>query len=63
MNHKDSLEKLLSFSNMLANEASKITMHYFRKKIQIENKSDNSPVTIADKKSELKVLAKSHTLH
>ena len=44
-----------SFANMLANESEKIIMSHFRKKISIENKSDESPVTIADKNSELKI--------
>ena len=55
MNIKNSIHEFFSFSNLLADESAKITMKYFRKKIQIENKSDNSPVTIADKKTELKI--------
>ncbi|MBH32246.1 MAG: histidinol phosphate phosphatase [Gammaproteobacteria bacterium] len=43
------------FANVLADEASKITNSYFRKKINIENKEDESPVTIADKNTELKI--------
>jgi len=49
------LDYLVSFSNTLADESSKVIKKYFRKKIKIENKDDESPVTIADKKTELKI--------
>ena len=52
---KSSLDEYISFANFLANESAKITMKYFRKNIDIENKKDDSPVTIADKESELKI--------
>tara|TARA_Y100000590_G_C15648326_1_gene987791 strand:+ start:262 stop:1044 length:783 start_codon:yes stop_codon:yes gene_type:complete len=52
---KSSLEEYMSFANFLANESAKITTKYFRKNIEIENKNDDSPVTIADKESELKI--------
>ncbi len=55
MDLKYSINDLISFSNLLAEESAKITMSYFRKEIQIEDKSDNTPVTIADKKAELKI--------
>ncbi len=48
-------EEFEKFANVLADEASKITNSYFRKKINIENKEDESPVTIADKNTELKI--------
>ncbi len=44
--------EFLSFANLLADLASKTSMQYFRKKIDIENKDDESPVTIADKETE-----------
>ena len=46
-------EEFLSFANFLSDESAKIIMNYFRKNIEIENKNDSSPVTIADKESEL----------
>ena len=52
---KSLLEELLIFSNFLADEAAKITMSFFRNKFDIENKDDFSPVTTADKKTELKI--------
>jgi len=52
---KTFLEELLIFSNFLADEAGKITMRYFRNNFDIENKEDFSPVTTADKKTELKI--------
>ena len=47
------MEEFISFANILADESSKIIMKYFRENIKIENKDDDTPVTIADKKSEL----------
>ena len=47
------LEELISFSNFLADESSKIIKQYFRKPLNIDNKKDDSPVTIADKNTEL----------
>ena len=55
MKIENSLENIVKFANKLADESAKITMSYFRKNIKIENKSDNSPVTIADKSSESKM--------
>ena len=49
------LEELIAFSNHLAEESSKIIKEYFRKNLQVENKDDESPVTVADKKTELKI--------
>ncbi len=40
------------FLKQLAAESSKIIKSYFRKQISVEQKSDLSPVTIADKKAE-----------
>ena len=47
------MDEFISFANILADESSKIVMKYFRQNIKIENKDDNTPVTIADKKSEI----------
>ena len=44
--------EFVSFANSLADIATKISMQYFRNKLDIENKHDESPVTIADKETE-----------
>ena len=49
---KPYLSEFVKFANSLADTASETSMYYFRKKINIENKDDESPVTIADKKTE-----------
>ena len=51
----DKLEELISFSNHLADESEIIIKKYFRQKMNVESKSDQSPVTIADKNVELKI--------
>ncbi|MDB5049295.1 MAG: histidinol-phosphate phosphatase [Fibrobacteres bacterium] len=47
----------------MAGEAKKIILSYFRTGLQVETKSDNSPVTIADRESEeaLRNLMERHT--
>ncbi len=45
-------EEFTKFANSLADQASQISMHYFRNKIDIETKEDESPVTLADKETE-----------
>jgi len=45
-------EELTKFANLLADDASKTSMNYFRNKISIEIKDDESPVTLADKETE-----------
>ncbi|MGE5437258.1 MAG: histidinol-phosphatase [Syntrophothermus sp.] len=47
--------ELNNFFKYLAAESGKIIKDYFRKPITIDNKSDNSPVTIADKLAEEKL--------
>ncbi len=44
--------EFVSFANKLADLASQTSMQYFRKKLDIENKVDDSPVTIADRETE-----------
>ena len=44
--------KYLRIANECAEASGKIIKKYFRKKIKIERKSDNSPVTKADKEAE-----------
>ena len=46
------LNEFLNFANLLADQSAEIIMRYFRQRYSIENKKDDSPVTIADKKSE-----------
>lgn len=46
------LNNLKTFCKHLAVESSKVIKPYFRTKITIESKKDESPVTIADKKGE-----------
>ena len=45
-------DEFSKFANSLADDASKTSMHYFRNKIEIEIKDDESPVTLADKETE-----------
>ena len=53
MNHQ--YDEFTTFANLLADESAKILNNYFRTKIKIENKEDNTPVTIADQNTELKI--------
>ena len=48
-------KKYLKLANECADISGRIISKYFRKKIKIETKSDNSPVTKADKESEKKI--------
>ena len=49
------LEVLVSFANKLANESEKIIHQYFRTTLTVDAKNDATPVTIADKNTELKI--------
>tara|TARA_B100000029_G_scaffold422457_1_gene429187 strand:- start:7084 stop:7860 length:777 start_codon:yes stop_codon:yes gene_type:complete len=53
MNHQ--YDEFTAFANLLADESAIILNNYFRTKIKIENKEDNTPVTIADQNTELKI--------
>ena len=46
------LNELKNFCELLANESGKIIREYFRTNVNVETKDDDSPVTVADKKSE-----------
>ncbi len=46
------LKTYLDFASEIAREAGRITLQYFRTVIEIERKSDDSPVTIADRETE-----------
>ena len=51
----NSFQEYLNFANKLADAAGITSMEYFRTSLSIDNKSDESPVTIADKNTELKI--------
>ena len=51
----NSLQEFLIFANKLADAAGNTSMEYFRTSLSVDNKSDESPVTIADKNTELKI--------
>ena len=48
----EDLKEIKKFCSCLAEESGKIIRNYWRTDIKVDNKSDSSPVTIADKKSE-----------
>ena len=47
--------EFLDFALKLSDESEKIIFQYFRTKLIIDNKEDKSPVTIADRNTELKI--------
>ena len=51
----NNLNELISFATYLADEVEPIIKKYFRTKLTIDDKEDESPVTMADKKTELKI--------
>ena len=51
----NSYQEYINFANKLADVAGITSMEYFRTSLNINNKSDESPVTIADKNTELKI--------
>lgn len=51
----NSLNKIESLALRLADTSRDITLSYFRQALSIEDKQDNSPVTIADKETEAKL--------
>ena len=51
----NSYQEYLNFANNLADVAGETSMQYFRTSLDIDNKNDESPVTIADKNTELKI--------
>ena len=55
MTFTNQMDEFISFANILADESAKVIMEYFRQTLTIENKDDDTPVTVADKKSELKI--------
>ena len=49
------IDELSDFSKHLADESEKIIKKYFRTSLNVDNKEDKTPVTIADKEVELKI--------
>lgn len=49
---QENMQEFITLANDLADEAGKIIRPYFRAPLEVENKADESPVTIADKKVE-----------
>lgn len=49
------MQELLSFANHLADESGKIIRQYFRQPLDVETKTDASPVTAADKGAEARL--------
>ncbi len=47
------IEEILDFACKTAKAAGECTLKYFKKNVEIISKSDNSPVTIADREAEL----------
>lgn len=52
---RDLDSKFLEFANLLADEAAIISRKYFRQPLVIDNKSNNTPVTLADREIETKL--------
>lgn len=48
----ESLPDLLDFARSIARDAGQLTLNYFQKELKAEFKSDDSPVTIADREAE-----------
>jgi histidinol phosphatase-like enzyme (inositol monophosphatase family) len=48
----EALEEYRSFGEALALEAGEITLTYFRTDLQVDRKSDDTPVTVADRETE-----------
>lgn len=64
----ENINRLVKFSNFLADEGRKISMNYFKKKIKISSKTDRGfdPVTIADisiQKRINKIIEKTYPSH
>ncbi len=56
------MQEFKRFIELLTEESGQILRQYFRQDIQVETKEDNSPVTIADRKSEerMRTLIRKH---
>ena len=49
------MDELVNFTHYLSDESSKIIKKYFRQSIDVFDKEDQSPVTLADKNTELRI--------
>lgn len=49
---RQELKEILQFATHMAQEAGKVTLEYFGTELNVDRKSDRSPVTIADQKAE-----------
>ena len=52
MTNSDDLDQRLDLARSAAAEAARLTLRYFRTGVDVERKSDDSPVTIADREAE-----------
>ena len=48
----DAYDDLMSFARQLADTARPVSMRYFRQRLSIDQKTDDSPVTVADRNTE-----------
>ncbi|PXW26437.1 histidinol-phosphatase [Paraburkholderia caballeronis] len=55
---QDGLNEFAAFAAQLADEARQISLAYFRRKLEVETKSDESPVTVADREIEARLRAR-----
>lgn len=56
--HNDVLREFEAFAMLLADEAREISLNYFCRKLDVETKLDESPVTIADREIESHIRAR-----
>lgn len=49
----ETLRALRSFAEQIAQEAGALTLHYFRRGVEVTTKADRTPVTVADREAEL----------
>ena len=49
------MSDFIKFSHQLADESGKVIRQYFRTKLEVEDKSDDSPVTVADRETEMEM--------
>ncbi len=52
MNARSELERLLTFAQQACHEAGRLTLGYYQRSLEVIQKADNSPVTIADREAE-----------
>lgn len=52
MSAQSELEQILTFAQQVCHEAGRLTVGYFRRSLEVIQKADDSPVTIADREAE-----------